>query len=155
MHSLFRGILLAFSCLPLCLGGTEDKKKIQELRSLADRYPVLEEQVLKALPRFGTYCTAIDKSLIEQYVSKVEQLLNQETVTVYDKRFIKKIALYMTRGTIHRNASADSRWRNRAKQAIVIALSKKKEGMVILESLAAKNAQLQAEIEAYCQVEND
>lgn len=155
MHSFFRGILLAFSLLPVCLGGIEDKKKIQELRSLASLYPVLEEQVLSTLPRFGSYCTTLDTSLIEQYASKVEQLLSQEALTTDAKRFIKKIATYMTRGTIHRNASADSRWRNRAKQAIVIALSKKQEGMAILEGLASKNPQLQAEIEAYCPAWNN
>lgn len=126
---------------------TDEKKAA--LRTMAWLYPKYERLILNSLPGFGTYTTSIDTSLIKCYAQLVTEVLAQKELSAEDKQFVKKIATHMTRGSVYRNASADSRWRNYAKQSIVKALQTSSSGRAILESLANDNPQLEIEIEAY------
>jgi hypothetical protein len=126
-----------------------------DLQKLAVLYPVYEQHVLQTLPSFGTYTSSVDTTLITRYAEVITQVLTQKQVSAEDRNSIKRIAHLMTRGAVYRNASADSRWRNYAKQAIVHALQKSKDGAAILESLVADNPQLQSEIEAYTLCETE
>ena len=149
----FLGVLLLFASVQ---GGPLSKdEQTKKLRTLIRLYPLLEQQTLRSLPGFGTYQPRIDTSLIKKYIRVVENLLGQKQLSEEEKQFIEKTAYRMTRGSVYRNASCDSRWRNYAKQAIVKTLQKSSYGLSVLEALAAKNLQLQNEVEAYSCAETD
>lgn len=135
--------------ISFCLAHAADKKQYAQLKELAKQYPILEEQMLATLPQFGQYCTSVDTTLIDRYVNIVKEILDRDALSPDEKKYIKKIAHAMTRGPIHRNGSASSRWRNAAKQALILTLSQTATGTTILDELAAHNPQLQAEREAY------
>ncbi len=140
------GILL---CMQLSVRPSSTDEKKASLRTMAWLYPKYERLVLNSLPGFGVYTTSIDTSLITCYAQLVSEVLAQKHLSAEDKQFVKKIATHMTRGSVYRNASADSRWRNYAKQSIIQALQTSSTGRAILKSLVTDNPQLEAEIEAY------
>ncbi len=140
------GILL---CMTLSARPSSTDEKKAALRTMAWLYPKYERLILSTFPGSGVYTTSIDTSLIKCYAQLVTEVLAQKNLSTEDKQFVKKIAAHMTQGSVYRNASADSRWRNYAKQSIVKALQTSSTGKAILESLAADNPQLEAEIEAY------
>lgn len=152
MFSIRHVVIAATLVVHSCLTTATDKKIHGQLKALARNYPVLEKQALAALPAFGHYCTTVDTSLIEICVNIVKESLKQDTLTLDEIKCIKKIAATITRGPIYKNASASSRWRNAAKQAIILTLSQTAAGTAILDQLAADNPQLQNEKEAYCAI---
>lgn len=131
-----------------CITKASDSNE-QGLKALARMYPLYEKYILHSFPQFGSYTPSLDTSLIKRYASLVVQVLSKKQLTKEDKRFVKKIAWLMTRGSVYRNASSDSRWRNYARQAIIQALNTSKEGIAILDELTAHNPQLEVEREAY------
>jgi len=135
--------LLIVSFIPVLHG---QKKDLQKLAML---YPFYEKQALESLPGFGTHVTTINTALIDTYVQIIANTLNQKHISLNDLLCIKKIALDMTKGIVYRNGSADSRWRNYAKQAVVYTLLKTNQGQAILEDLILANPLFAQEVEAY------
>ena len=93
--------------------------------------------------------THLDTSLIKHYADHVITALAQNSLAQEEILAIQQIATFMTQGAVYRNASAESRWHNYAKQSIIYALQTSSVGLTILDTLRAENPQLQAEIEAY------
>lgn len=141
-------VLNGLVCIGICFSihaGTEKAAKLEDAVRL---YPIYEKQLLESLPKFGTYSRSIDRSLIKQYITLVRDVLAQKSLSTRERELITQIAFLMIHHEVYRNSSSDSRWKNYAKQEIIKTLSTSKEGTAILQSLAAQNAQLEAEIEA-------